>query len=58
MTNEQIFELVEKNFSFIAEYSASGWIAETEDILKFARAIYDEGYKEGRYEESYHNSIQ
>ena len=62
MTNEQILELAEKHFSFIAEYTASGWIADTEDLLKFARAIredaYQEGFNEGTYQESYRNSIQ
>jgi hypothetical protein len=62
MTNEKILELAEKHFSFIAEYTASGWIADTEDLLKFARAIredaYQEGFNEGTYQESYHNSIQ
>jgi hypothetical protein len=47
MTNEQILELAEKHFSFIAEYTASGWIADTEDLLKFARELYDEGYTKG-----------
>ena len=39
MTDEQILELAEQHFSFIAEYTASGWIADTEDLLKFARAL-------------------
>jgi hypothetical protein len=47
MTNEQILELAEKHFSFIAEYTASGWIADTEDLLKFALAIHEDGYNKG-----------
>ena len=47
MTNEQILELAEKHFSFIAEYTASGWIADTEDLLKFARELYNGGYFDG-----------
>ena len=46
MTDEQIFELAEKHFSFIAEYTASGWIADTEDLLKFALAIRKETIEE------------
>jgi len=47
MTNEQILELAEKHFSFIAEYTASGWIADTEDLLNFALAIHEDGYNKG-----------
>jgi hypothetical protein len=50
MTNEQILELAEKHFNFITEYTASGWIADTEDLLKFALAIHEDGYNKG-YEE-------
>ena len=39
MTDEQILELAEKHFSFITEYTATGWIADTEDLLKFAQEI-------------------
>jgi hypothetical protein len=46
MTDEQILELAEKHFSFIAEYTASGWIADTEDLLKFAQAIRKETIEE------------
>jgi hypothetical protein len=47
MTDEKIIQLAEKHFSFIAEYTASGWIADTEDLLKFARELYNEGYVNG-----------
>jgi hypothetical protein len=55
MTNEQILELAEKHFSFIAEYTASGWIADTEDLLKFALLIHENGYNKG-YDEGYDSS--
>lgn len=53
MTNEQIFKLAEKHFSYIAEYTTCGWIADDEDFLKFARAIYSEGFSDGCKEGSY-----
>jgi len=52
MTEEEILQLAEKHFSFIAEYTASGWIADTEDLLKFARALYEEGFDDG-YDKGY-----
>lgn len=48
MTDEQILEFAEQHFSFITEYTATGWIADTEDLLKFAQAIYVEGYEQHR----------
>ena len=45
MTNEQILELVERHFDY-----QGGWIANTEDLLKFARAIYEEGYDDGCFQ--------
>jgi hypothetical protein len=60
MTDEQILELAEKHFSFITEYTATGWIADTEDLLKFARDIrqdgYSEGYDDGMFQANYNNS--
>jgi hypothetical protein len=47
MTDEQIIQLATKHFSYFAEYAATGWIADTEDLLKFARELYDEGYTKG-----------
>ena len=47
MPDEEILKLVEKHFSFLSEYTACGWIAETEDVLKFARARLREGYHQG-----------
>jgi hypothetical protein len=48
MTDAQIIQLVEKHFysSFITD----NWSGETEDILEFARAMYEEGYDQGCYE--------
>jgi hypothetical protein len=39
MTDEQIIQLAVKHFSYFAEYAATGWIADTEDLLKFAKEI-------------------
>lgn len=47
MTDEQILELAEKHFSFITEYTATGWIADTEDLLEFAQEIYRKAYSTG-----------
>jgi len=61
MTNEEILELVKEYFEvggIMDDGSCSEYYGKPDAFLKFARAIYDEGYKEGRYEESYHNSIQ
>ena len=55
MTDEQILKLAEQHFSFITEYTATGWIADTEDLLKFARVIYTEGFKVG-YDEGWESS--
>jgi len=42
MTKEEILELAEKHFDY-----QGGWIANTEDLLKFADAIFEEGKNEG-----------
>ena len=42
MTNEDILKLAEKHFDY-----QGGWVANTEDLLKFARAIYQEGVNYG-----------
>ena len=41
--NEQILKLAEQYFSFVTEYTTTGWVADTEDLLKFAEAMYDRG---------------
>ena len=38
MTNEQILELAHKYFDY-----QGGWIADTKDLLKFAKVMYDKG---------------
>ena len=38
MTNEEILELADKYFDY-----QGGWIADTKDLLKFAKAMYDKG---------------
>lgn len=43
MTDEQIIKIAEEHFSFVTEYTICGWVADTEDLLKFARAIYEKG---------------
>ena len=45
MTNEQMIEIAEQHFDY-----QGGWIANTEDLLKFARELYDEGYSKGEYD--------
>lgn len=48
MTDEQIFELA-KTFGIVAnKYKIC--ISWEEEILKFARAIYEEGYDQGCFE--------
>jgi len=42
MTDEQILELANKHFNYQKE-----WTANTEDLLKFAQAIYDIGNENG-----------
>ena len=38
MTEEEILQLAEKYFDY-----QGGWIANTEDLLKFARVMYNKG---------------
>ena len=59
MTDEQILEFAEQHFSFITEYTATGWITDTEDLLKFARAIIEEHEKDREHnlgKDEYFNS--
>ena len=60
MTDEQILKIASENL--YCNMSVIEWSGRNEDILKFARAIredaYQEGFNEGTYQESYHNSIQ
>ena len=41
MTNEQMIEIAEQHFDY-----QGGWIANTEDLLKFAREIFEKGQQE------------
>jgi hypothetical protein len=52
MTDEQTIQLAEQHFSYLTEYAATGWFADTEDLLKFARLMYNKGHIEGAYEQS------
>lgn len=45
MTNEQMIEIAEHHFDY-----QGGWIANTENLLRFARELYDEGYSKGEYD--------
>lgn len=38
MTNKQILEIAEKHFDY-----QGGWLANTEQLLKFAQEMYDKG---------------
>ena len=42
MTNEDILKLAQKHFDY-----QGGWVANTEDLLKFARCLLDYGFSEG-----------
>ena len=60
MTDEKILQLAKTCGIF--ETDSYYWECWEEQLLKFARAIredaYQEGFNEGTYQESYHNSIQ
>ena len=63
MTDEQILELASQHLHYDVDGDrADEWRGEHYELLKFARAIredaYQEGFNEGTYQESYHNSIQ
>jgi hypothetical protein len=63
MTDAQILELAETYGIGVNKYKIC--ICWKDELLKFARAIYEEGYDdgwrdgvdEGRYQESYNNSM-
>ena len=63
MTDEQIFEIASNYLRYFEDsWRGTEYSGKPEDLLKFARAIredaYQEGFNEGTYQESYHNSIQ
>jgi hypothetical protein len=45
MSEEQIFQIAREHLYVLT--SVNEWCGEDEDILKFARALYDEGYTKG-----------
>jgi hypothetical protein len=49
MTNEQIFKLMEEHFHLcpIHDSSCIEWVGKESAFLKFAEAIYEEGYDDG-----------
>jgi hypothetical protein len=56
MTNEQILELAKTcGFDNITGKDENYWDCEEEQLLKFAQAIHENGYKEG-YNEGYDSS--
>lgn len=52
MTEEQIFELASK---YLDESVWDEWSGKPEDLLKFARAIHEDGYNKG-YDEGWESS--
>ena len=52
MTDAQIFELVEKHFHLcpIHDSACIEWVGKESDFLKFAKAIYEEGYDDGCFQ--------
>jgi len=48
ITNEQILELASEHL--YCNVSVVEWSGKSEDILKFARAIYEEGYDDGCFQ--------
>lgn len=58
MTDEQIFELIEKHFHLGCLHDSSyvEWFGETNDFVKFAQKMYIKGYNKGKdegYEEGW-----
>jgi hypothetical protein len=47
ITDEQILKIAREHLYILT--SVNEWCGEDEDILKFARAIYEEGYDDGCY---------
>ena len=65
VTDAQILKLAQEHFEVGGirdDGSCSEYYGNLDAFLKFARAIredaYQEGFNEGIYQESYHNSIQ
>ena len=69
MTDEQLFKIIKKHCPVNLSYRQDGGLLDPckiegtlGDVLDFVKAIredaYQEGFNEGTYQESYHNSIQ
>ena len=51
MTDEQIFELASQHLRFFEDgYRGTEWSGTPEQLLKFARLMYEEGYDQGCFE--------
>ena len=48
ITDEQILQIAREHLYVLT--SVNEWCGEDEDILKFARAMYEEGYDDGCYQ--------
>jgi len=48
ITDEQIFQIAREHLYVLT--SVNEWCGEDEDILKFARAMYEEGYDDGCFQ--------
>ena len=51
ITDEQIFQIAREHLYVLT--SVNEWCGEDEDILKFARELYNEGYVDG-YNKGYY----
>ena len=69
MTDEELFKIIKKHCPVNLSYRQDGGLLDPckiegtlGDVLDFVKAIredaYQEGFNEGTYQESYHNSIQ
>ena len=69
MTDEELFKIIKKHCPVNLSYRQDGGLLDSckiegtlGDVLDFVKAIredaYQEGFNEGTYQESYHNSIQ
>jgi hypothetical protein len=69
LTDEELFKIIKKHCPVNLSYRQDGGLLDPckiegtlGDVLDFVKAIredaYQEGFNEGTYQESYHNSIQ
>jgi hypothetical protein len=53
MTDEQILKLASKHLRFFEDgWRGTEWSGKPENLLKFARALYEEGFDDG-YDKGY-----